>query len=132
MKILGSFFYKFFGLFFLVGGIAALGYSGYLYEKPYLSVDFAKVKTEALQMCIKQGQDFKFDTVPNMASGEIQMVSRGLDRWDRKLADASVVIKSCPEFKMTDFCMGAKCSDANERPIYGVTFSVRYQEPNKT
>jgi hypothetical protein len=131
MNILSNFFYKFFGVIFIVAGLLALGYSGYLYQKPYLAVDFSKVKDEAMQACIQQGKSMDFNTVPNMKSGDIQMVSNGLEGWDRVLANASVAIKSCPEFKMTEFCMGAKCKDSNDRPIYGITFNVKYQEPNK-
>lgn len=132
MNILGSVFYKVFGVIFLLGGLAGLGYSGYLYQKPYLAVDFGKVKSEAMEACAIQGQGMDFQTVPDKSAGRIQMVSQGIDGWDRKLASASVVIKSCPEFKMTAFCMGAKCEDSNDRPIFGVTFTVEYQEPNKT
>lgn len=131
MNILGSVFYKVFGVILLLGGLTGLGYSGYLYQKPYLAVDFTKVKNEAMEACKIQGSEMGFQTIPNASKGEIQMVSNGLDRWDRKLANASVAVKSCPEFKMTAFCMGAKCKDSNDRPIYGVTFTVQYQEPNK-
>lgn len=132
MNKLSSKYCKTAGSLMIVGSIIFFVISGYLYMKPYKTVDYSAVKRAAFQACEVAAKSVEINVTKKFADGEIHLNTSGVEQWQKDLGNSSYVMKSCGGFKLVEYCYGSCKPKKAKNEIVGLSMKLKYISPKNS
>lgn len=129
MKKLSGKFCKISGSIMIASSLIIFGLSGYMYLKPYQSVNLVQLKQKAYSNCDKAAKGFELAVEKEPAKNKIHFSSSGVNNWAKDIANSSLLIKSCEGFEIQQYCYGTCKPHKSKTEVTGLIMTLKYIEP---